>query len=217
MISNETLLHLNPQTGEPQPIGLGWLDDSMTPKGPTEEDPNYIADTGADAASMQAQVAAYQESMQQLIKTVIPMGGFFWQLMDGGGAQLNTGLNTTMDTAACTSYLTSTCVANNSMTKRFYLYDIPNGGFGASTQCFTDYTAEFLLTRGPYALLGFSWFGCTDGDKQNPRAAEWDQDFGEPVDAFCHETSTAGVFTRAWTGATVTWDCNAGHGQIART
>jgi hypothetical protein len=29
MISNETLLHKNPQTGEPQPIGLGWLDDSM--------------------------------------------------------------------------------------------------------------------------------------------------------------------------------------------
>lgn len=32
MISNETLFHKNPQTGEPQPIGLGWLDDSMTMK-----------------------------------------------------------------------------------------------------------------------------------------------------------------------------------------
>ena len=29
MISNETLFHKNPATGEPQPIGLGWLDDSM--------------------------------------------------------------------------------------------------------------------------------------------------------------------------------------------
>ena len=29
MITNETLLHKNPQTGKPQVIGLGWLDDSI--------------------------------------------------------------------------------------------------------------------------------------------------------------------------------------------
>lgn len=97
-------------------------------------------------------------------------------------------------------------------------YNIPGGGFGATPQCLTDYTAEFLLTRGEYALLGYSWFGCTDGDKQNPRAAEWDEDFGEPVDAFCSETGVnTGVFSRAWSGANVVWDCNAGHGQINRT
>ena len=31
MVTNETLLHKNPKTGKPQAIGLGWLDDSMTP------------------------------------------------------------------------------------------------------------------------------------------------------------------------------------------
>ena len=36
MVSAATLLHKNPRTGESQPIGLGWLDDSMTSKGPTE-------------------------------------------------------------------------------------------------------------------------------------------------------------------------------------
>ena len=39
MVTNETLLHKNPSTGKPQVIGLGWLDDSMTPHGPTEEAP----------------------------------------------------------------------------------------------------------------------------------------------------------------------------------
>ena len=29
MVTNETLDHKNAQTGEPQAIGLGWLDDSM--------------------------------------------------------------------------------------------------------------------------------------------------------------------------------------------
>ena len=26
-----------------------------------------------------------------------------------------------------------------------------------TTAMFADYTAEFLLTRGPYAMLGYSW------------------------------------------------------------
>ena len=52
------------------------------------------------------------------------------------------------------------------------------------------------------------------------RAAEWDEDFGEPT-GVCKETGTdTGVFTRTWTGATVTWDCNAvqgsPHGKIER-
>ena len=33
MVTNETLLHKNPVTGEPQAIGLGWLDDSMLVSG----------------------------------------------------------------------------------------------------------------------------------------------------------------------------------------
>jgi len=75
MITNETLFHKNPVTGEPQVIGLGWLDDSMTPQGPTEEDKNYIADTGASPAEIASQVAAYQESMLALKRKVVPMGG----------------------------------------------------------------------------------------------------------------------------------------------
>ena len=46
IISNDTYDHRHPVTGAPQPIGIGWLDDQMTLNGPTEEDSNYIADTG---------------------------------------------------------------------------------------------------------------------------------------------------------------------------
>jgi hypothetical protein len=75
MLSNETLYHTDPKTGAKQVIGLGWIDDAMSPSGPTEEDRNYIADTGATAADMEAQVAAYEESMRQLVQKVLPMGG----------------------------------------------------------------------------------------------------------------------------------------------
>jgi hypothetical protein len=77
MVTNETLLHKNPTTGKPQVIGLGWLDDSMTPHGPTEEDRNYMADCGYTAADMAKQVASYKTSMTALVKKVVPMGGYW--------------------------------------------------------------------------------------------------------------------------------------------
>ena len=58
--------------------------------------------------------------------------------------------------------------------------------------------------------------GCTDGAQERPRAAEWDEDVGEPIGgAPCHETAAgSGVFERRWTKADVTWDCGIGHGKI---
>lgn len=91
---------------------------------------------------------------------------------------------------------------------------MPEGGKGATPQNFTDYTAQFLLTRGPYAMLGYSWCGCTNGAQMRPRAEEWDEEFGEPTAGACKETGAdTGVFTREWTAATVQWDCNASPGS----
>jgi hypothetical protein len=133
--------------------------------GPTEEDKNYIADTGASPASMMAQTAAFSQSMYELVKKVLPAGGFWWQLMDGTGVQLNptghwdSGANVSVPSAKCKAALEKLCVgANASATpeawKRMQFYSVPNGGKNVTSQGFTDYTAEFLLTRGPYALLG---------------------------------------------------------------
>jgi hypothetical protein len=108
------------------------------------------------------------------------------------------------------------CVAEPSQWSNYVLYDIPKGGTNVSAAMFTDYTAEFLLTRGPYAMLGYSWCGCTNGEQSRPRAAEWDEEFGEPA-APCKETGAdTGVFEREWSGATVQWDCATGHGTITR-
>lgn len=215
MISNETLFHKNPVTGESQVIGLGWLDDSMTPHGPTEEDKNYIADTGASQEEIDEQVAAYQESILQLKKKVVPMGGFWWQLLDGSASKL---AMQNMSASQCNTVLSSVCVAEPYTWKRYQMYNIPKGGSGLDAAGFTDYTAEFLLTRGPYAMLGYSWCGCTNGDQMRPRAAEWDEDFGEPTAGACSETASgSGVFQRHYSKAKITWDCNAGHGKIERS
>ncbi len=58
--------------------------------------------------------------------------------------------------------------------------------------------------------------GCTDGGTENPRAPEWDEEFGAPLGTCAETAPGSGVFSREWTGATVQFDCNAGHGSITR-
>ena len=77
MISNETLQHRDPNTGRPQIINLGWLDDKMGMGGPSEEDHHFVADTGLSHEEMASLVAAYKASMQALTRKVVPMGGFW--------------------------------------------------------------------------------------------------------------------------------------------
>jgi hypothetical protein len=79
MVNNQTLNH------SPLPIGLGWLDDTMLLAGPTEENPNFVADTGSTPSDMQAHARAYERNMYRLSQAVVPVGGFFWQLGKGWG------------------------------------------------------------------------------------------------------------------------------------
>eukprot|EP01052_Picozoa_sp_SAG31_P053553 SAG31_NODE_13791_length_846_cov_2.890228_1_plen_149_part_00 len=118
--------------------------------------------------------------------------------------------------AGCLAKLRELCVPKPKQWNKMQMYNIGQGGSGVSASNFTDFTAEFLLTRGPYAMLGYSWCGCTNGQQMRPRAKEWDDDFGEPVGgAACAETGEdTGVFSRSYTKATVEWDCGVGHGKI---
>jgi hypothetical protein len=221
MVTNETILHKDPKTDKPQMIGLGWLDDSMGPSGPSEEDKNYIADTGADSQEMQEQVAAYRASIQALKDKVLPMGGFWWQLMSEGTrlAELGSYLPTnTTSREQCKKILRGACVPKPNAWNRMAMYKVGRGGAGFTADNFTQYTTEFLLTRGPYAMVGYSWCGCTNGGQARPRAKEWDEDFGEPVagDACAETGNLTGVFVRHWTKATVQWDCATGRGTLTR-
>lgn len=78
----------------------------------------------------------------------------------------------------------------------------------------TQLTAEFLLSRGPYAWLGYGWIGCTNGDEARPRPEQWDVDYGIPSGP-CSETGVnTSIFTRDFSKATVTWNCLTGEGDI---
>ena len=73
MISNETLLH------KPA-ISLGYLDDTMSVHGPSEEDRHFINDTGSTAAEMQEHADAYATNMLRLERQLVKTGGFWHQV-----------------------------------------------------------------------------------------------------------------------------------------
>jgi len=214
MISSETLLH------KPTPISLGWLDDSMKLTGPTEEDTNFIADTGSSADDMVDHVGAYRKNMYNLAQKVVKQGGFWWQLVRGPTPQIaNFGgngahghvipRNITADKCMAT-LRKSWCVPAPVAWEQAQFYEVrPEVAISNATQL----TAEFLLTRGEYAWLGYGWVGCTNGDQARPRPSAWDTDYGAP-DGPCAETANSGVFTRSWSKATISWDCNSGVGSI---
>lgn len=56
-----------------------------------------------------------------------------------------------------------------------------------------------------YAYLGHGWLGCSR-EYEVPEQINWD--YGEPT-GLCKETApNSGIFTREWTKATISLDCN---------
>ena len=70
--------------------------------------------------------------------------------------------------------------------------------------------AQFLLSRGKFAWLGFNWMGCVSEDQiQYLRPSQMDVDYGTPEEEYCRETAPgSGIFTREWSRASVKIDCN---------
>merc|ERR1711879_419574 len=106
------------------------------------------------------------------------MEGYWWQLIRGKDPQISKwgghghmGHVTPRDVSPeqCASILRkSYCTAMPSAWNTAQLYQVKPQVIMSNA---TDLTAEFLLTRGPYAWIGYGWEGCTHGDQERPRPA----------------------------------------------
>lgn len=231
MLSSETLGH------KPQPISLGWLDDSMSVRGPSEENPNFIADTGSTPQDMQDHVAAYTANMARLTDAVVGAGGFYMQLTQRGpqirpiAADCYNDCGNVTPKQCAATLREDWCVAEPPAWKNAATYlmrpvqsstntnmthgdEDGSGSIRVNPVSATQAAAQFLLTRGPYAWIGYFDWQTQGGISNWPRPPEWDTDYGAP-DGPCSETGEGtGIFTRRWSKATVTWDCNEAKGTI---
>jgi hypothetical protein len=76
----------------------------------------------------------------------------------------------------------------------------------------TEDLATFLLVRGDYAWIGYSWIGCSSEARPDTpsglyyRPAELDLDYGVPQGTCTQEGS---VFKRSYSNADVLFDCDS--------
>mmetsp|Transcript_46647 Transcript_46647/g.77151 ORF Transcript_46647/g.77151 Transcript_46647/m.77151 type:complete len:468 (+) Transcript_46647:131-1534(+) len=220
-----------------------YLDDWYTADGPTEVNSFFegtgFAHRGQEVGDL---YVAWKETVWQAQQRVIAVGGFTWNNINCqldsnpgyGGAPVDCppcGLtksegyphaDTNVSAPAkpqrltqakehCASWLRVACQEGSVLPRMPLLLSFTRNDDGRQfpLPSPTQDVATFLLVRGPYAWLGYGWLGCID-KYERPNAL--DVPVGVPLDT-CHEVSD-GVFTRRWSNATVSMDCNAWHGSI---
>jgi len=175
--------------------------------------PNMTEDMGLTPAQQEQIGASYLVNMNVVYEKVLALGKFSWQQMWNGQNNPNdkNGCCTSplvRQGSQCAPALRSLCSATSPAQTRLMHYAFAPGGCRTDPGNLTDPLQDivnFQLIRGPYALLGHGWLGCSR-DYTVPEQFGWD--FGEPTE-LCHETASgSGIFTRDWTKATVQMDCN---------
>jgi hypothetical protein len=200
------------------PTGLGspavhgfYFDDGWNQEGPTEEDPRAVAACGLSKDDVQALIDAYKLSYQEKINATIAHGGFVFDKFDSPSPP-----NITSAPQQCLPFLRRYCGANSpSQTGPMLLqFSRVNHTHPWPLPYPNQDLATFLLVRGDYGWLGYGWAGCYSPETYT-RPAGLDADYGTPL-GFCSEESSSGVFTRNYTKASVSLDCNTFTARIVQ-
>ena len=224
-----------------------FLDDRWGRKGPSESPGGLFKDIRLAAADVDDIGKGYRQAVSAAQRAIVEAGAYTWQSMansataarapfGAAGARHHNGqLN-------CSAYMRKACVAGNSISASPLFYGLDHDGGGGLPHLSFD-LAAFLMVRGDFAWLGYSWMGCDAAacgappwpNGSNPARApcdaigrarvnwqfppELERDYGAPVGwgnqwgGNCTEKAP-GVFEREYTGAVVKLDCAAGTGSI---
>jgi len=199
-----------PAAIQPWQPSIGYCDHSPI-GGATEEDFYCTDDMGLTQADTTAITKGWQTTMTQVHSAINSHGGFSWDQFDG---------ISTPNQASCKQWFQRACAPGNPAYANSALLHDLNWVKGTLPTLKED-LATFLLVRGDYAWLGYSWVGCANGAEppggggnQYVYPQEFKVDYGTPVGQ-CSETSSgSGVFKRQWTKASVAMDCNTWTGTI---
>ena len=153
---------------------------------------------------------------------MLTSGGFNWQMFVVNGG---TAAAAPFAKEQCTSYMRSTaCKPGSPLQTKSLFYgstDYQKYGQKGVLPYFEQDLAAFMLIRGPYAWLGYSWMGCNNDPNDKSTATikyhfpdALGKDYGEPL-GLCAETAAGSeVFHRAYSKANVTLDCKNWVGSV---
>jgi len=220
-----------------------FLDDKWSRTGPTESPAGLFQDAGLTPADVDAIHQGYVEAVSSAQRSIVEAGAYTWQSMANSATAAGPPFGSARHHQPnCSAYMRQACVPGNSISTSPLFYGFDHDG-GAGLPHFSFDLAGFLLVRGDFAWLGYSWMGCAGRscgappwpNGSNPRQApcdgsgrnvidwqfppELDRDYGTPVGwgkpgrGYCREKAS-GVFEREYTRAVVTVDCAAGSGSV---
>jgi len=200
------------QTGGANPKVSGFFfDDQWNDNGPTEYEQHSVEDMGLSKSELAEITNAYWSNMEQVYKAVLQKGKFsFQQFWNGQGSNIRD-IGTTcpgplVQKATCAADLRKLCTASSPAQTRFMMYAFSPGKCNMDPSVLPEFEkdlANFLLVRGPYAVLGHGWLGCS---RKYLFPDALNRDYGQPQE-LCHEISS-GVFQRKWTKSVVEMNCN---------
>ena len=191
---------------------------SMSPVGgATEEDYFCTADMGLSQQDVNEIRGNWSQTIAEVHATALKAGGFTWpQFVQNGLYSLD--LKDPRKT--CATDMRQRCKPGNRWHGGALMYEFTRKLFHDPFPLpyILEDVAMFLLVRGKFAWLGFSWMGCNTAQvAKYLRPPALDEDYGEPTDELCKETkANSGVFVREWSKASVRMDCNAFKATITK-
>jgi len=160
---------------------------------------------GLTPADVAALTAASVASRDEMFNATVAAGGYVFNHLYSP-----TPSNASDAAAACAAKLRGLCHANAFPQTGAYLmqFTAAKGHAGWPLPFPLHDLAVFLLSRGAYSWLGYSWWGCGPPE-QYTRPSFLEEDYGVPEGGPCAETgSGTGVFVRNYSRADVAMDCN---------
>lgn len=179
-----------------------FLDDSQ---GIPQEHANAPHNMGLTPMQLLLAQNASATFFNAAVAALAASGKYIWQGFNGFEEGDPDGVGIAPTAGTCTAYMTTVCAPT--------WQNVPWTVQWPSTQADKmPVLAAFLVGRGPYAFVGFGWYG--GGSEAIPDFDPlWNMDVGTPT-GLCTQVAP-GVFSRAWTRGTATIDCNAWTGTFA--
>ena len=180
--------------------------------GPSECAENCVQDMGLSKDDVIEIQAAWHQNNVVAKAVAVAAGGYSWQLLNTISAPQKG------NPTQCTTFFREACAPHSTVHDSATMLSFSNSSTGRAPFWKSD-LAAFLLVRGPFAWIGHGWYGCVTWNEPVGGPGQYyerppglDIDYGEPT-SLCMESS-AGVFTRNYTHASVQYDCNSGHSSI---
>ena len=183
-------------------------------QGPTEINKHNQQDMGLTDADVLNITTAWLDNMREARETILRAGGFTWSLMPGQ-ANANA-MPDIIEPNNCASSVRHACTPTMNGRNRNDQAPILHGLTNLPNNT-RQQVAAFLLMRGKFAYIGWGQWGMVWPYSVPLPDEIWGEgaDYGEPIDATCVESSP-GLFTRQYTRANITLDCNTWKADITK-